>query len=81
MFEDMKRILRNYKQTTDRQYNDPKKDKRTNNSLQNITQNTKATRTPLKTGVELMWSGWASSSCSTGAIRRVTLVINTVLHR
>ena len=46
-FEDIKRVIR-------RQYNDQKKkNKWTNNDLQNTTQKTKdwATRTPLKTGV------------------------------
>jgi len=43
-----------------RQHNGQKKqDKRTNNGLPNITHKTKdrVTRTPLKTGGELMWSG------------------------
>jgi hypothetical protein len=45
------------KSKKDRQHNDKnKKDKRTNNDLQNIRQKTKdgATPTPLKTGTELM---------------------------
>jgi len=60
----------------DLQYNgQTKKDKRTNNDLQNITQKTKdrVTRTPLKTGGELGCSGWVSSSCSTRGTRRITL--------
>ena len=36
-------------------------------------------RTPLKTGNELRSSGLISSSCSTSAIRRVTLVTNPVI--
>jgi hypothetical protein len=36
----------------------------------------RATRTPLKTGVELMCSGRVSSSCSTIDTRRVNLVTN-----
>ena len=59
-----------------------KKDKRTNNDLQNTTQKTKdrATRTPLKTGGELMmWSGKVSSSCSTSVTRRVAPVTNLVI--
>ena len=53
-----------------------KKDKRTNNDLQNTTQKTKnrATRTPRKTGGEPRWSGKVSSSCSTSSTCRVTLV-------
>jgi hypothetical protein len=44
-----------------------KKDKRTNNDLQNITHNTKerVTRTSLRTGGELMCFGRVSSSCTT----------------
>ena len=43
-----------------------KKDKRTNNDLQNTTQKNKAraTRTPLKTGDEFRCSGRVSSACS-----------------
>jgi hypothetical protein len=49
----------------DRQCNvQQKKDKRTNNYLQHITEKTKdrATRTPLKTGAELRCSGMVSWS-------------------
>jgi hypothetical protein len=51
-----------------------KKDKRTNNNLQNITQKTKywVTRTPLKTGGELSCSGRVSSSCYTSGTRYIT---------
>ena len=53
MFEDTKGVIISRKSKKDRQYNGQrKKDKRTNNDLQNVTQETKdrATRTPLKTG-------------------------------
>jgi hypothetical protein len=52
-----------------------KKDKRTNNDLQNITHKTKdrVTRTPLKTWDEPMCSGRVSSFCSTSGNRHVTL--------
>jgi len=55
-YEDTKGVIRSHKSKKDGQYNGQK---RTNNDLQNITQETKdqATRTPLKTGVELMCSG------------------------
>ena len=55
-FEDTKGVIRNRK-SEDRQHNDQrKKDKGTNNDLQNIHIITKdrVTRTPLKTGGELM---------------------------
>ena len=44
----------------DRHYNGRSKDKRANNGLQNSTQKAKdcATQSPLKTGGELMGSGW-----------------------
>jgi hypothetical protein len=53
--------------------NKGKKDKRTNNDLQNTTQKTKdqGTRTPLKIGGEHRCSGWVSSYCSTSGTRRV----------
>jgi hypothetical protein len=38
-----------------------------------------ATRTPLKTWVELMCSGRVGSSCSTSGTRSVTLVTNPVI--
>jgi len=52
-FEDIKGVIRIRKLKKDRQHNDQKKkDKRTNNDLQNITNKTKdrVTRTPLKPG-------------------------------
>ena len=50
-----------------------KKEKRTNNDLQNTTQKTtgQATRTPLKSSGEFRCSGRVSSSCSTRDTRRV----------
>jgi hypothetical protein len=51
-FEDIKGVIR-IRKLKDRQHNDQKKkDKRTNNDLQNITHKTKdrVTRTPLKPG-------------------------------
>ena len=59
ILEDTKGVIRNRKQKKDRQHDgQKKKDKRTNNDLQNITHKTKdrETGTPLKTGNELhMW--------------------------
>jgi hypothetical protein len=52
MFEDANRVNRSHNLKKDRQYNgQKKKDKRTNNDLQNITQKTKdrATRNTTKT--------------------------------
>jgi len=52
---------------TDKAMANRKKDKRTKNYKQNITQKTKdrAPRTPLKTMGELRYSGRVISSCST----------------
>ena len=41
----------------------------------------RVTRTPLKTGSELMCSGRVGSSCSTSGTRRVNLVTNPVISR
>jgi len=51
-----------------------KKDKRTNNDLQNTTQKTKdrVTRTQLQLGCESKCSGWVGSFCSASGIRRAT---------
>jgi len=53
-FEDTKGVIRSRKSKKNRQYNgQKKKDKRTNNDLQNTTQKTKdrVTQNPLKQGV------------------------------
>jgi hypothetical protein len=41
----------------------------------------RVTRTPVRTGGELMYSGRVSSSCSTSSTRRVNLVTNPVASR
>ena len=41
----------------------------------------RVTRTPLKTGGELRFSGRVSSSCSTSGTRRFNLVTNPVISR
>jgi hypothetical protein len=78
-FEDTKWVIR-IRKSKDRQHNgQKKKDKRTNNDLQNITYKTKdrVTRTLLKTEGELRCSGRVSSSCSASGTHRVTLVTNS----
>ena len=70
------------KRQKDRQHNGKKKkEKKTNNDLQNITHKTKdrVTRTPLKTGGELRCSGKVGSSRYTNGTRRVNLVTNPVI--
>ena len=65
-FEDTKWVIRSRNSKKDR-YNigQEKKDKRTNNDLQNTTQKTKdqVTRATLRTVAELRWSGRMSGSC------------------
>ena len=55
-----------------------KSDKKTSNDLQNSTQNNKgqATRTPLETGGELIYSGKVGNSCSTSGTCHVSLATN-----
>ena len=68
MFEDANRVNRSHNMKKNRQYNgQKKKDKRTNNDLQNITQKSKdrVTRTSLKAGVTSGAPGRVISSCST----------------
>ena len=55
------------------------KRKRTNNDLQNTTQETKDRATPLRSECELMCSERVNSSWSTSDTRRVTLVTNPVI--
>ena len=79
-FEDTKGVIR-IRKSKDRQHNgQKKKDKRTNNDLQNTTHKTKdrVTRTPLKTVGELRCSGRVRSSFSTSVTRCVTVVTNLV---
>jgi hypothetical protein len=66
-FEDNTGVIKIRKAKMDRQhYGQQLKDKITNNDLQNTAQKTKdrATRTPLKIGCELMYSGCVNFSCS-----------------
>ena len=75
--EDTKGVTRSRKSKKDRQQNaQEKKNKRTNNDLQNSSNKTKdwATRTALKIGGEGMCTRRVSSFCSTCGTRRVTVV-------
>ena len=65
-----KGLIRSH-QSNKTQYNGQK----TNNDLQHTTQKTKdwATRTPLKTGDEHIYSGKHCSSCSTSGTRHVII--------
>jgi hypothetical protein len=80
-FGDIKGVIRIRKSKKDRQHNGPKKrDKRTNNNLQNTTQKTKdwAAGASIKPRGELRCSGPVNRFCSTSGTRRVTLVTNPV---
>ena len=78
-FYDTKGIIKICKSKKNRQHNgQKKKDKMTNNDLQNITQKTKdwVTRTPLNTGSELMCSGRVINSC-----KRINNDLQTTTHQ
>ena len=82
-FKDAKVVIRTRESKKDRQHNVKKKrDKRTNNCLQNTTQTTndRATRTRLKSVGELRCSGMVSSSSSTSGTCRVILVSNPLIR-
>ena len=81
--EDTKRVIRSRKSKKNSQHNCyKKKDKRTNNDLQNFTQKTndQAIRIPLKVGDELRCSKRVGSSFFTCDSRRVTLITNPVIN-
>ena len=81
-FEETKVVIRS-RTSKDRQRNDHKKDERTNNEVQNTTQETKdrATRTPPNTGGELMCSGRVNSFFPTSYNpARVAPVTNPVIR-
>ena len=72
-------VIRIRKSKKGRHHNGKKKnDTRTNSDLQNITHKTKD-RVTRETGGELVFSGRASSSCSTSGTHRVTLGTNPVV--
>ena len=78
-FKDTKDVIRICKSKV-RQHNGGKRH-RTNNDLQNTTQNTKdrATQTQLESEGELGCSGKVSSSGSTSGTRRANLVTNLLI--
>ena len=82
-FEDTKRVIRIRIWKKNIQHNgQTKKDKRTNNDIQNVHKKTKDRVTPtlLKSGGELRCSGRVSISCSISDTRRVNLVTNPVIR-
>ena len=67
----------------DRQYNSKnKRDKKTNNDLQNTAQKTKdwVKRIPINLEVLFRCSGRVGSSSSASGTRRVTLVTNSIIN-
>ena len=86
-FADTKGVIRIHKSKKDRQHNgEKKKKKKKKEDKQRSAQHThktkdRVTRTPIKTGSELMCSGRVSSSCSTSVTRRVNLVTNPMTSR
>jgi hypothetical protein len=79
--EDTKEVIRIHKSKNDRQHNDQKKKDKQRSTKHTHKTKEQATQTPLKTGDELRWSRCASSSCSIGGTRHVTLVTNLVISK
>ena len=86
--EAIKEVIRIRKSKKDRQHNgQKKKDKKTNNDLQNkhiqlmiqLMIQLKNNMNPAKTGGELRCSGRVSSSCTTSGTHRINLVTNPVI--
>ena len=76
--------IRNRKSKRVKKYNgQKKKDKKTNNDLQNTTHKTedRTIRTSLKTGGELRRTGRVSTSCPISDMRRATLVNLTRIEK
>ena len=65
--------------TKNRQHNDQTKKGKQRSAKHTHKAKDRVTRTPLKTGGELMCSGKANSSCSTSDTHRVNLVTNPVI--
>jgi phage gpG-like protein len=63
----------------DRQHNGQMKKNKQRSTKHTHKTKYRVTRTPLKTGDELMCSGRLSNSCSTSGTRRVNLVTNRVI--
>jgi len=76
---DTKRVVRIRKSKKDRQHNDQTKKDKQRTTKHTHTTKDRVTRTPLKTGGDLMCSGEVRSSCSTCGTRRVNLDTNPVI--
>jgi len=80
-FEDTNGVIKICNSKKDRHHNDQtKKDKRTNNNLQNITHKSKdrITRTPLKTGGEHRCAGKVNSTCSTSGTHVSNIILTSL---
>jgi hypothetical protein len=72
-FKDTKGVMRIHKSKNNRQNNGQKKKDKQRSTKHTHKTKDRVTRTPLKTGGELVCSGSGSSSCSTSGTRRVNL--------
>ena len=79
-FEDTKGVIR-IRKSKDKQHNGQKKKDKQRYTKHTYKSKDRVTRTPLKTGGELRYSGRIGSSCSTSGTRRVNLVTNPVVSR
>ena len=78
-FEDTKGVIRIRISKKTRQHNGQKKKYKQRSTKHTYKTKDQVTRTPLKTGGELLCSGRVSSSCSTSDTRRVNLVTNPMI--
>ena len=72
-FKDTKGVMRIHKSKNNRQNNGQKKKDKQRSTKHTHKTKDRVTRTPLKTGSELVCSGSGSRSCSTSGTRRVNL--------
>jgi hypothetical protein len=80
-FEDTKGAIRIRIWKKNRQHNGQKKKDKQRSTKHTYKTKDRVTRTPLKTGGELMYSRRVSSSCSTSGTRRANLVTNPIISR
>jgi hypothetical protein len=80
-FEDTKGAIRIRIWKKNRQHNNQKKKDKQRSTKHTYKTKDRVTRTPLKTGAELMYSGRVSSSCSTSGTRRANIVTNPIISR
>jgi len=79
-FEDTKGVIRIRISKKNRQHDGQKKKDKQRTRKHTYKTKDRVTRTPVKTGGELMCSGRVTSACSTSDTRRVNLFTNPVIN-